>query len=141
MPTDDTFDNPRRPHEIGTCDRKVSSLRQRTMRRKFMPHSWLPSLNRIDRNGITISTVQPWSKLAVLTSHRPFQLLLGCSLVTCQSNMPPWALDEKPKALRRSSNVSNMTAMWSLLYRLLASRRMSLVTRRSGWVSHRRALT
>ena len=59
-------------------------------------------------------------------------MLLGCSLVTCQSNMPPCAFDEKPKPLRRSSNVSKITAKWSLLYMLLASRRMSLVTRRDA---------
>ena len=75
-----------------------------------MPQEVAPSLNRIDRNGMTNSTVQPPSKLAARTFHRPFQLLLGCSLVTCQSNIPPCAFDENPKALRRSLKVSNNTA-------------------------------
>jgi hypothetical protein len=106
-----------------------------------MPQSVASALKRIDRNGMTNSTLQPPSKLAARTFQRPFQLLLGCSLVTCQSNMPPREFALKPKALRPSWNVSNSTPKWSLLYMLLASRRMSLVTRRAESVSHSRAET
>jgi hypothetical protein len=91
---------PRRPHERGTCIRNEISFFQRTMRRMFTFQTSLPSLKRIERNGIRISTVQPPSKSCAADCHRPFQLELGCSLVAAQSKMPPRRLAENPKPLR-----------------------------------------
>ena len=109
------------------------------MRRKFTPHTSLPSLNRMERNGIRISIDHPPSKSRACVCHRPFQFGLGCSLVAVQSNSPPRRLAEKPKPLRPSWKVSNSTARWSLLNMLNESRRISLITRRPGSLSWSRA--
>ncbi len=96
VPPDDTLAIPRRPHDCGTAERNVLSLFQRTRRLKLMPQVPLPSLNRIERKGICISTVQPPSKSAVRASNSVFQLGLGCSFTTCESARPPSALTKKP---------------------------------------------
>ena len=57
-----------------------------------MPQMRLSSWNRIDRNGMRNSIVQPPSKFAARVSQMPFQSAVAFSLVTCRSLMPPCAL-------------------------------------------------
>src|SRR4029453_12686460 len=110
-PALDSLFRPRRPHETGTGDRYEISFFHRTIRRTLIPHAGPPSANRIERKGVRKSTVQPPStyavppfqpppKSAVPASHRLFQFGLRCSLVVCQSNRPPCALDENPNPFR-----------------------------------------
>ena len=93
IPTSEAADEilvrPRRPHDCGIGVRNVLSLFHRTRRRKLMPHTRAPSLNRIDLNGICISMVHPPSNSPVRAFQRPFQLGLGCSFTSCESASPP----------------------------------------------------
>src|SRR5262245_36430183 len=73
VPADEILEDPRRPQDCGTSVRNELSFFQRTSRLKLTPQVPLPSLKRIDRNGISISTVHPPSNSPVRAVQRVFQ--------------------------------------------------------------------
>ena len=82
----------RSPSCTGRCARTTAGMWvrndasdfQRTSRRKLMPQMRLSSWNRIDRNGMRNSIVQPPSKSAARVSQMAFQSAVAFSLVTCE---------------------------------------------------------
>src|SRR5688572_19964277 len=81
-----------RPDAASAGARNDTSVFHLTCRRKLTPQTPLPSLNRIERNGMRSSSVHPPSNSAALASQSVFQFRSACSLTICTSIIPPWAL-------------------------------------------------
>src|SRR6185503_6748893 len=82
---EDSLLMPRPPYEAGTPERYDRSFFQRTFRCMLKPQVCRPlALYRSDLKGMTISTLQPSSVRALLTSHTVFQsgLLVRSSLTS-----------------------------------------------------------